>query len=509
MIVRHTVALLVLAALAAPVGAQNKDAKDKCNIDEANPGQVRDARNALVKGGLVSKPEEKMKQLSQAVKLLTDNPAKINNVNGRNWVLGRALITIATQPNMAPVVQRSMVGYSANPTGTVDLLAAADSAFDLVEAAIPECRTDTEEYRRVAYAPLVNAAVNLYNSQQVDSAVLVAQRATMIYPDYPLSYIAYNVIGNAAQAKSDYKTAIENFSKLVDAIGSDTAYQDEKRTTRLTIGALATEMADKAEGAEKQPYVKTAVDQYEAFLRENPGDCNALSGLARTQLSAGDTSSANKSYQEILTNAGKCTDFQLFEAGVSAARADRNKEAIEFFDAGLKKNPYSRDGLYGLAATLSQVEQWDRVPDLATRLIAVDPENPDNYRLWAIYYQARAKPAKEAAAKKPATDPASKTFQAINDSLLKYYNRFSEAPVKVSFSLFNHNGAKHTLGGTIENKTAESKSYTLKFEFLDASGKVVATKETTLASVDGKASKSFRIEVDGEGIVAFRYAPLT
>ena len=32
----------------------------------------------------------------------------------------------------------------------------------------------------------------------------------------------------------------------------------------------------------------------------------------------------------------------------------------------------------------------------------VDPENPENYQLWALYFQNEAKIKKEAAAKKPA-----------------------------------------------------------------------------------------------------------
>jgi hypothetical protein len=67
--------------------------------------------------------------------------------------------------------------------------------------------------------------------------------------------------------------------------------------------------------------------------------------------------------------------------------------AAQLFEAGLKKNPYSRDGLFNLATVytdtvLGKIEQ---IPAVLKRLNAVDPENPDNAQLGALYWQARAR----------------------------------------------------------------------------------------------------------------------
>jgi len=109
---------------------------------------------------------------------------------------------------------------------------------------------------------------------------------------------------------------------------------------------------------------------------------------------------------------------------------------------------------------------------------------------------------------KPQTAPEVKAYVAVNDSLLKYFNRYNEAPVRVAFTLFAHDGDKHTLGGTVENKGKETKSYTLKFDFLNASGQTVASKEAVVEGVEAGRSKSFRLEAEGAGIIAFKYAPL-
>ncbi|MDF2774898.1 MAG: hypothetical protein K0S86_4398, partial [Geminicoccaceae bacterium] len=351
MTVRKTFLLAAFAASAAPgvVFAQAK-----CEIEEGKPNQVKDARNELVKAGLVGKPEEKKKLIAKAVGLLHTSQANQNPV-GRNWVLGRALVTYLALPEQPVVTAKAALGYpGAAPTDQIDLVLAVDSAFDVVEQAMPQCETETEQYRRVPYVPLVNEAVNLYNNKQTDSAVAVAQRALVVYPKSP---VAYNVIGNALQGKEDIAGAIDAFKKMVEVIGTDTAYKDEKKQVMLNIGQLLAAQAETADSSKKAELAKQAADAYEAYLKEYPGDAGAQSGLARARLMAGDSASANQIYATMLANPDQYSDIQLMEAGVNAARADRGKEAAQLFEAGLKKNPYYRDGLFILAVTYLQTDQ--------------------------------------------------------------------------------------------------------------------------------------------------------
>jgi tetratricopeptide (TPR) repeat protein len=189
--------------------------------------------------------------------------------------------------------------------------------------------------------------------------------------------------------------------------------------------------------------------------------------------------------------------MQLFEAGVNAARAERSKEAAALFEAGLKKNPFYRDGLFNLAVTYLSSNQLDKLPPILDRLVSVDPNNPENYRVFVNYYQDKVKMEKNTVAKK-----------ALSDSVLKYYKLFSEPAAKVTFNLFSHDGAKHTLAGAIENLSPAAKTYTLKVDFLDNTGNSLASQEATVGAVDPKASKPFRITVEKEGVVAFKYAPI-
>jgi len=492
MIVRRTFMVAALAVGALP-GMVRSQAPAKCEIDDGKPGQVKDARNALVTAGLIGKPDEKKKQIAKAIGLLTTPQANANAV-GRNWLLGRALVTLAAMPDQPTVAPKASLGYTGAPADQVDLVLAADSAFDVVEQAMPQCESETEQYRRVPYVPLVNQAVNLYNAKQIDSAVALAERALLIYPKSP---VAYNVIGNARQGKDDVAGAVDAFKKMLVAIGSDTAYADEKKQVMLNIGQLLSAQAEAAEGPKKQEFAKQAAEAYQAYLKEYPDDAGAQSGLARAQLLAGDSASANKIYTDMLAAPDKYSDLQLLEAGVNAARANRPKDAASLFEAGLKKNPYYRDGLFNLAVTYLSTNQVEKIPPVLERLTTVDPNNPENYRVWVNYYQDKIKTEKNAAAKKQ-----------LSDSVLKYFKLFSEPAVKVTFNLFSRDAAKATLAGNIENLTAAPKSYTLKVDFLDNTGSTVATQEATVGSVDPKTSKPFRITVEKAGIAAFKYAPL-
>jgi thioredoxin-like negative regulator of GroEL len=509
---RFSVALSLALAL-RPASAV---AQAQCEIDEKKPNQVKDAASALTKATLpIGKPEDKLKAIQQAVTLMTKDQEKViaANPTGRAFVMGRALSLYAEQAMSAGrdssmIVKRSAAGYATDPEGMVDLVAATDSAFDIVEAANAACKTETEEYRRRLYAPLVNSAVNVYNQQLTDSAAALVRRGLVIYDGNRLAYIAYNILGNVLQGKDSIDAAVGAFKNMAELMKGDTAQVDERQNVMLNVAQLIMSQGESLEGDAKAAKFGEASTYLEAFLAEFPNEPKAVAALARAQIASGNSAAAEKVFAEMVNNPDKYTDAALFEAGVNAARADRATDAASLFAAGLKKNPSSRDGLFNLAVTYQKLEKWNEVPDVLQRLIKVDPENPENYQLWALYYQNEAKVRKAAAEKKPATSPEAKAYAAANDSLLVYFKRMSEAPVKVTFNLWAHDGTKHTVGGTVENMTEADKSYTLNFEFLDASGAVVTSKSATVDAVGGKKSKAFRLEVEGEGIIAYRYAPL-
>jgi tetratricopeptide (TPR) repeat protein len=501
-----SIALSLIALAAVPAQAQ-----DSCPVDYGKPNQVKDANKALETNELIGKPEDKRKAFVRAVTLVTREPEKVrSNQLGVNLVLGRALIDLAQLPDMPATVRRGDVGFTMDPDATIDLLAAGDSLLDAAEASNPGCKAETEAWRRGPYAALVNDAVNTYNAQQVDSAEKLVRRSLMIFDGYPDAYFAYNILGNIQQAKDDVPGAISSFKQVAQLMKGDTSSVDDRKTTIMLVAQLMIDRGEQVEGEARTAAMNEVVTYLQEYLKEFPGDVKAQSAIATAQLKSGDVAAARRLFDEMLQNPDRYTDLNLLEAGVGAARASQNAMAAQLFEAGLKKNPYSRDGLFNLATVYSDtlVGKIDQMPEILKRLNAVDPENPDNAQLAALYWQARARVLRAPAEGKDLPDPAAVAFKEANDSLLFYYDKFSNAKAKVTFSLFSHDEGRHVLAGSIENRGDEEKSYTLKLEFLDVAGTVLETRDVAVEGVRGKGSKPFRVELtDKPGVAAFRYAP--
>ena len=490
--VLRTTALVAIAALAVTAQA---GAQAKCDINQGSPFQLNSAKIYLNKaqspGG---KADEKVKHLQGSTKVLTENPEKISNQVGRNWLLGKTLVVWMQQPNTPYVAQRATIGYAG--AGTVDLIAAADSAFDAVQAAKPECTDSVNVYRRMVGYKLVNEASKFFNEKRSDSAAAYADRSVAMLGPNPY---AYNILWQLAQEKGDAAGTREYLRQTISSAGTDTAFTKVRQPAMLNLAIITQNAADAASGAEKETLTKEAVAAYQAYLKEVPNDANAQSGLARALGAAGDTAAVQGIFAKMLENPGSYTDIQLFEAGTNAARANQDKEAVTLLEAGLQKNPYYRDALFNLANIYFTQENAEKMGATVKRLVEVDPNNPDNWRLVAGSYQLKQKSAKSGSAAK----------KAYTDSLLQNLQKSEKMPVRVSVSEFRHAGAKHMLAGTIENLSDKAMSnVALKVEFLDATGKVVASQTATVPQVAPKSSQGFRVETDQTGIVAYRYAPI-
>ena len=493
--VLRTSALVAVAAFAVTAEAA---AQAKCDINQGSPFQLNSAKIYLNKAQSSSgKVDEKAKHLQSSVKVLTDNPEKINNAVGRNWLLGKTLIIWTQQPNTGYVVKRGAIGYTQNPDATVDLLAAADSAFDAVEAAKPECADSVSVYRRQPWTKLVNQSIEALNANKTDSAEAYARQALMIYDKGPH---AHSTLATIAQQKNDYAGALQHYKNAIAAAGTDTAFAKMRQVSMYNVAVLTQQQAEAADAAQKAALNKEAAALFQAYLKEVPNDANAQSGLARALGASGDTAAVQGIYTKMLADPSGYTDIQLFEAGSNAARANQNKEAATLLEAGLKKNPYYRDALFNLANVYFTLEDAEKMAPVVKRLVEVDPNSPENWRLVAGNYQLKQKAAKAGTAAK----------KAYTDSLLQNLQKSEKMPVRVSVREFTHAGAKHTLGGMIENLGDKPMAnVALKIEFLDATGNVVTTQTASVPQVAPKSSQSFRVEAEQNGIVAYRYAPIT
>jgi tetratricopeptide (TPR) repeat protein len=531
-------ALGLSAAVAGLAGAQG--APKSCDVNESRPTAVGKA-TLSVQVATSATPEAAARRLTDAVRTLTDNGEKMDNQPGRNFVLGKALVLWSMQPNVELVTKRGPLGYTSDPTGTIDLGLAIDSAFKVVETSNPECITETARWRgQKAWINMINKAIERLNSEDPDSAELVARRAILLNPYAPYGYV---VLANVMQKRNKSTEAFDLYKKSIEMAARDTAYDDIRRQSLVYLGNLATDSAEMApDAAAKRPYVETARAAYDQLMKDkNAGDfaANARAGLCRIAIVTGDTASLRTTYKEPLAAPGTFTYGDLMNAGVCMARAEMVSEATILFQAAYEKNPYHRDALSNLSIMLLRSDLYDRSIPLAQRLVAVEPNNPENLQLLVLSYAGIAKRARDTrlaankptatktatktgsktAPAKPATPPGPRLSLAASDSLFKLEKAYTDSAVtinekkerlalKVQLSDFSTNEEKSTVSGTITNQAsaATKDSVTVHVDFLGKDGTVITSKETKVQPLAPGKSTRFTVTVNpGKGISAFRY----
>ena len=514
-------ALLSLAAVATASGlaAQGQPARQAqaCNIVFDQPKELKDANASLTLVSIQNRPEESKKQVQKSVGLLTKDPNKFKAPAGRDLLLARALTWWAAQPGTPERLTRGDLGWAGDATAQVDLLKTADSLFTAVEAANPTCVDEINGYRSQPWARLVNAAGPLIDAGKYDTAAVLLARANQIYRASPFAYYFQSII---AERKNDPTAAQEALVKTLEHATPAAAKQDsviaQVREYALYSSALQKfRLAERSTGDAKKSAMKAASEAFQTYLAEYPSGLNsaaARTGLSSALAQAGDTATISKMQADMASNPDNYSDAQLFEAGTDAFEAQNREQAAKLFEAGLRKNVAYRPALYNLTNTYFALKQWDKMHATASKLIEVDPNNPDNWQLLAIAQEGIFKGSKP-------TLTAAQT-----DSVRKIAGRGQQLKTRLAFSEFSHDGPKHTLKGSVESNAATAQDVKVTFEFLDAKGQVVATKEATV-NVPARTCKAgtgrnapqnctpgkgtFNVEVDQAGIAAFRYQPVS
>ena len=487
----------LVLALSGTVAGSAEAQKASCKVNEGGPFQLTSARvylnKATDRGG---KADERPKHLRNSIQVLTENAEKIGNPVGRHMLLGKTLYYWTREPKMSMTPTRGSLGYTTNPNAPQDILAAIDSSFDYVEAEAPGCADSLRVFRRQLGVGLYNAGIKAFQENQLDSASRLVERSLVILPN---SVPAYNVLLNIATRKNDTTAVGVQTRRIMELSAGDTSAA-VKKVRQQAMYNFAIYLIGQAESgsSDKQAKYAEARQLLQGYLTEVPGDPNAQQALARIASASGDTTAVTAIYGDMMANPGRFTDIQLFEAASGLAMAKKYEDAAKLYEAGLQSNPYYRDALFNLATVYYERKDYKSMVPIANRLVQVDPSNPDNWRQLAAAYQGLMRDTKDAKLKK-----------AHQDTLIRYLQKSDSMPVKVSFSEFRHAGSKHTLAGMIENRGKKPGNYTLKVEFVDKQGNVVATEQAVVGPVAPNQTVPFSVQTDRAGIVAFRYAPIT
>jgi tetratricopeptide (TPR) repeat protein len=513
--------LLLIAATAA--GAQQTTAP-ACDVGSSAKGNLGKASLAVDLARQSGPGPAAEAQLKNTVKLVESSPNE--DPVTRAWLLGEALSLWLNQPNVSLSPSRGTVGFTSNPTASIDLIGTVDSLFKIVEQAKPNCADFTAYYRggQKFYLDLANGAINALNADKLDSAEFYATQAHRIYPASPYGTM---VLGNVYSKRGDNAKAVAYWRAAAEAAAKDTSYRDVHRQMLSNMGTVYLNRANAESGAARTADADSAAAAF-AELLAIPGTTGSyLYGTRQTYqtalLMAGDTAKFVASYQPLIQNPSAYTYQDLLNSAVNAARAEKAEDAAKLFAATLEQNPYNRDALFNLAVTYLTLEQNDKVTPIVTRLVAIDPGNPENYNLAARAYLAQGKAAQ---AKKNTAVAA-----AYNDSTLAWYTRGNKLPVEVSLSEFTPTEKDLTLVGTVldrrdkidaasttpaaKGKTAKGaksaapkfdpKPVTLTFEAIDKTGAVLGTQSVTTEALSPGKTANFRVVIPAANAVAYRY----
>lgn len=493
-------AALTTIVVASPAVAQKPPAPatgPTCEIEQGKPQTIARATLSLTKAQAAMKGGDPTKDLKDIVSMLTAPGLKNENPVGRAFLLGSAYIILLEQPGIQPISPRSAVGIATDPTATIDLFAAADSAITIVEQSSPACATYMAPFRQQKpWLNATNAAINALNENKLDSAELYARRSLTLDRKSPY---AYSVLASVAKARKNYPMMLEYSKQTLTAAGTDSVYADIRDRTNYDIAATMTLRAQDATGAEKKSLAREAINGWVPLLesKDDVQGTTAVINIAKMYIAAGDSLQLGKIYAPMIAEPSKYAEGTILQAGVLASQFKRPDDAALLFNAVASRNPYQRDALNNLAASYIQAGENDKVKPIVDKLVELDPSNPDNWLLYAFNYVGMLKTTKNP-----------KLTKEYNDSLVFYNNKSEKMTVKVQFTEFSRNSEGTTLAGTIENRGTTSKSYTMAVDFLGPKGETLDTQTASVGPVAPKGNQAFKIKSAKTGVAGYRYKPL-
>lgn len=364
----------------------------------------------------------------------------------------------------------------------------ADSSLKRAEQLAPEC---ADEYRKIKTATalaLMKPAADYREAGKLDSAMALLRTVLSFQPDnpnanYEMAVIQYN--------QKNFDSAAVNFQRAVAAVearaATDSAYAAFRNQALFNLAAVY----------QNSGKHKEAIDALRKYLGFNPTDDDARRALANSFRAASMPDSASAIEKTITTqpSAGAvgagAGETGAFNRGIDAFNAKNYEAAASAFHEYLATNPRSREALYNLASTYYAMNKADSLISVGERLVALDPLNDNNLRLLAGGYQIKKN----------------------QDQMIKYALLITEMPVTIEVAAFQTGAAAATWTGAATGRAARNTSdqpippapMTLVFEFLDASGNVVATQEVAVKALPEGEKQDISVASQAPGIVAWRY----
>jgi len=489
------VGVLVSALVLAPrAGAQqqtNRWAVPKCDL---KPGHF------LVNSGLLylkSATETKFEDQKQ------------KDLRDARGVLMQALTTGNQDKNPAAWY------YLARYDVMMQDLVGADSAFQRAEALKPDCAEDIGLWRRFVWVPLLNAGIGAWQANNTDSAIAYFRQANAILKTEPMGF---KYLASLLYSAGQLDSAAIYFRMTADIAAKDPKMLQDRRDAVFNLARIH----------HSQKHWPLAEATYREYLTIVPNDPEGLASLGSVLSQTGQRDSAFALYRRIIAKGDSVGSMPMFRVGVEIYQAVSDEPdtaaagktcrgmratpvriracrdsltgvmheydattqvtyrlAAQAFEAGLKLNPYSRDGLFNLTNTYLQLNDSAGMLPVAQRLVKVDPMNRMSIRLLA-FAQQRA---------------------GHIDSTL-HYLRMADSTLSadITISAFDPQDSTVAVKGLVTNvRSTAGQPFKLVFEFLSAKGDVLATRSSDIPALPPQGTQLFELTAPVVGVQAWRY----
>ena len=365
-------------------------------------------------------------------------------------------------------------------------VAGADSAFRKAQELAPDCAGDILKYRRVAFAPIINRAIDFSKNHQDDSALVYYRRAAVWMPNDPIA--TYNLAGVFASMKME-DSALAYYESAVKG-ATDTSAQTKKIRNQSAYNRAVLL-------ARAQRYPE-AVAGFSQYLQWVPDDADAKNGLIASLRGAGMADSANAMEKKLGVTAGNpaaaapATGAAAdYNAAATAFNEKRYADALTSVDKFLAVEPNSREGLYIRARALYELKRGPDAVKAANALLAVDPMSESAVQLLGAAYN----------------------ITQNSDMAVKTRLRLNALPISLSSVTATPSGGGVGLTATVTGRAAKDDKMkpiapaplTLVFEFLNNQGAVVATQEASVPALKPGEQFQLKLEVQGQGVTSWRY----
>ncbi len=488
--------LFLLTAATSPAVAQ--DAAE-CTVDTYQPAQLAQAGITIGRAASAATADDARKALRDAMKFLKDEDetTEVNPV-GTGFLKAQIYVLWLHQDSVSDVMTNEALNAPGPKSGTVDLVVASDSLLDAVEAQGPACAELTAQWRQSKpWTDRLNKAYQFLGAGMVDSADYYVRRAALLSDKSPF---VHNALAQIADNRGDKEGLLSHLKMAIEQAEGDTSMTQTRRQMRFQYAMNLQAVAMSGDAANRDARLDEAATLFGELLHEAPASpeaAYAFSAASEIIAMQQDTTAGRELLSAMAAEPSKYTDLTLLLAADMARLLNRNDDAMTFYAAALAQNPNIRDANYFLAFMQYEKKDAAKMLPLTTKLLEIDPSNPENY----ILHSEALKLAAETE-----TDPAKK--KALMAQSAEAAKQEASMPHKLLVTQFERRDEGALLRGAVENRSKTAKAYTVTMDFLDASGAVVQSVTAEVPPVEPNAMGEFTLEATAPGIVAYKYAPI-